>query len=938
MLLGARFRHSGALEDIDHSIDALQRAISLLPDDYFDKSAYLNNIGISFSIRFDHQGKLADIEQAIDAQERAVKLALEDHADMPLYLSSLGNSFVRRFECHGNLADIERALTLQSRAVELTPNDHVSKPQYLNNLGASHFCHFEHFGELANIERAIRVQQHAVELVSDDHPKKPMYLSNLGVSFLSRFERCGELSDIDSAVDAQQRAVESTPDDHAHKPRCLDNLGSVLFTRFERLSKSVDMDGAIAAHQHALELTPDDHADKPRYLSNFANSVSHFERRGEKVTNVPSAINIQQRALKITPDDHADKPMYLNNLGSSFIDRFKCHGELADIQSAIDVQQQALELIPDEHANKPVILSNLGVSFKTRFKHCGDMSDFEHASSAYERAAKSMVGTPSVRYSAAVQWAHLCFEAPCLSSALNAYRIALELIPQVVWLGYGVQRRYEELSDLGDTVNAAAAVAISTGDTGLALEWLEEGRNIVWSQILHLRTPVDELYMKNTELAERLQMASRALANAAGRSSRKFNPSTELSRHKSLQDEVSEHHSLALEYSRILSEVRMLDGFENFLLPQKLNELARAAHNGPVAVINVHTTRCDALVLSLSGSVLLVPLSEFSYVTAKKLQSDLFSSLQRANFRDRKSRPVLIDRVAPIPFPSILANLWTLVVNPILSVLKDTFGLYKTDCGMPHITWCATGPLAFLPLHAAGSDDNSRLFNIVVSSYTPSLRALLKSEPGPDSANLSTPPTILAVSQPSTHGQKPLPNTIIEVESIQQCIADRVPFTWLNDKNATVAAVLTAMDAHNWVHLACHGGQNAKDRTKSAFFLHNGELELEALMQKSLKNAELAILSACQTATGDEMLPEEAVHLAAGMLTVGYQSVIATMWSIWDEDAPILVKALYSSLLGEGSFGRVDAAYALHDAVKHLRDKIGEEKFERWVPFVHFGM
>ncbi|KAK7454051.1 hypothetical protein VKT23_011564 [Stygiomarasmius scandens] len=746
VLLGARFRHSGALEDIDQSIDILQRAINLLPDDYFDKSAYLNNIGVSFSIRFDHQGELADIEQAIDAQERAVKLASEGHADMPLYLSSLGNSFVRRFERHGNLADIERALTLQSRAVELTPNDHVSKPQYLNNLGTSYFCHFEHFGELANIEHAIRVQQHAVDLMSDDHPKKPI------------------------AVDAQQRAVESTPDDHAHKPRCLDSLGSVLFTRFERLRKSADMDGAIAAHKHALELTPDDHADKPRYLSNFANSISHFERQGE-IANVPSAIDIQQHALELTPDDHADKPMYLNNLGSSFIDRFKCHGELADIQSAIDVQHQALELIPDDHANRPVILSNLGVSFKTRFKHCGDMNDFEHASSAYERAAKSMAGTPSVRYAAAVQWAHLCSEASRLPFALNAYRIALELIPQVVWLGYGVQRRYEELADLGNTVNAAAAVAISTGDTELALEWLEEGRNIVWSQILHLRTPVDELYIENAELAERLQMVSRALANAASRSSRTLNPSTELSRHKSLQDEVSEHHSLALEYSRILNEVRMLDGFENFLLPQKLNELARAAHNGPVVIINVHTMRCDALVLSHSGSVLLVPLPEFSYVTAKKLQSDLFSSLQRANFRDRKSRPAPINRVAPIPFPSILANLWNLVVNPILSVLKDTFGLYETDRRMPHITWCATGPLAFLPLHAAGvygvgSDHNSRLFNKVVSSYTPSLRALLKVEPKRD----GTSPSILAISQPNTPGQKPLPNTIIEVENVQQFI------------------------------------------------------------------------------------------------------------------------------------------------------------------------
>ncbi|KAI0082963.1 hypothetical protein BDY19DRAFT_981531, partial [Irpex rosettiformis] len=53
-----------------------------------------------------------------------------------------------------------------------------------------------------------------------------------------------------------------------------------------------------------------------------------------------------------------------------------------------------------------------------------------------------------------------------------------------------------------------------------------------------------------------------------------------------------------------------------------------------------------------------------------------------------------------------------------------------------------------------------------------------------------------------------------------------------------------------------------------------------------LPNADLAVLSACQTATGDEKLSEEAVHLAAGMLNIGYKSVIGTMWSISDYIAP----------------------------------------------------
>jgi hypothetical protein len=39
----------------------------------------------------------------------------------------------------------------------------------------------------------------------------------------------------------------------------------------------------------------------------------------------------------------------------------------------------------------------------------------------------------------------------------------------------------------------------------------------------------------------------------------------------------------------------------------------------------------------------------------------------------------------------------------------------------------------------------------------------------------------------------------------------------------------------------------------------------------------LAFLSACQTAKGDEDMPDQAVHLAASMLFCGFKSVIATM-------------------------------------------------------------
>lgn len=161
---------------------------------------------------------------------------------------------------------------------------------------------------------------------------------------------------------------------------------------------------------------------------------------------------------------------------------------------------------------------------------------------------------------------------------------------------------------------------------------------------------------------------------------------------------------------------------------------------------------------------------------------------------------------------------------------------------------------------------------------------------------------------------------------------------WLNAEKATVAAVLERMEECNWCHFACHGIQHAEDPTKSAFALHDGSLELKTIMAKAFNSAEIAFLSACQTATGDEGRPEEAVHLAAGMLMAGYRTVFGTMWSIGDNDGPVVAKEVYTYLLkSKPGNGKGKEAYALHHAVQVLRKQVGEDEFVKWMPFVHFG-
>jgi CHAT domain-containing protein len=126
---------------------------------------------------------------------------------------------------------------------------------------------------------------------------------------------------------------------------------------------------------------------------------------------------------------------------------------------------------------------------------------------------------------------------------------------------------------------------------------------------------------------------------------------------------------------------------------------------------------------------------------------------------------------------------------------------------------------------------------------------------------------------------------------------------------------------------------------KSAFSLYDGYLELSKIASKRLSDGQFAFLSACHAASGLKDLPGEAMHLAAGIQFAGFRSVIATLWTIRDEDAPKVAYETYSYLLRNGIDGLdlFDAATALNRAVLALREDPGVT-IDRWAPFVHFGI
>ncbi|CAE6499743.1 unnamed protein product [Rhizoctonia solani] len=412
--------------------------------------------------------------------------------------------------------------------------------------------------------------------------------------------------------------------------------------------------------------------------------------------------------------------------------------------------------------------------------------------------------------------------------------------------------------------------------------------------MLQLRSPLDDLGSQHPELAEKLRLI------AASR----------------------EHRSLAAEYEHLLSEARMIPGFEDFMVPRRASEYFQVAKNNPVVAI-----------LASDPNVHHIPLPNITYDIAKTASQQIQISLHRRGVRERcDPRGVKLAGQMDY-FKPVLATLWTDVARPILEALG--YMLHQTG-ELPHITWCATGPFSFLPIHAAGYYDRpmAKLSDYVISSYTPTLTALLSAQ-----CNGSSPlSSVLAVGQEATPNKSRLPQTVAELNRIRGHVErSQTDYVQLDKDGATISKVLDALGNHSCVHLACHAYQNLENPVESGFHLHDGTLTLRTIMQQSFPGKQLAFLSACQTAAGDDQIPDEAVHLASGMLMAGYPSVVATLWSISDYYAPLVADEVYGWLV-KNTFKPGETAKALHYAVAKLREEVGEEDFIRWVPYVHFGI
>jgi len=342
-------------------------------------------------------------------------------------------------------------------------------------------------------------------------------------------------------------------------------------------------------------------------------------------------------------------PLLLSNLANSFTHYFGRTGDLNDICEAVSAQQRAVRLTPDSHPDKPRWLSNLGNSFSRRFKYTGDSSDVENAITVYRQCATITSAPPFIRLRAALRWTVLSVSCDP-SKYLHTHNDAINLISQIAGVDLRSQSSppYTNISRITAT---AASAAFAQGDIQKALDWLEQGRCVVWNQLKQLCTPMGDLPIHGISS---FWEASRVLASPASL--------------KSLQELTTHVHTATAvrEWTRLLDEIRSFYGFHNFQEPLPASTILKnLPQGGTVVLISVHEDRYDAVALMQgTDTPLHVPLWHFTLHRVLQLIDHLSFSYPHG-VRAHRAAP----SIRKSNFLRILKELWLCVVKPVLDAL-----------------------------------------------------------------------------------------------------------------------------------------------------------------------------------------------------------------------------------------------------------------------------
>ncbi|ARI51517.1 CHAT domain-containing protein [Streptomyces sp. S8] len=990
-LMGVALR-SGRTETLAEAVAAHREAVALAGPGTPFTAHLLLGLGESLMVLAEFGADRAAPAEGIEVLRTAVAAsdtATYSGADCR---TALGDALRNLARLTADPAPLEESVRWHREAVAMAagPPPPTALLGLANALGAL----YQHTRDVAQSDEAVRHYEAALASPQAARPGlRGSLLTGLGYLQWTRAMESGDETLMDRAVATLREAVPQLP--ALRRGMGLTNLGSALMNRGLATGNRVWLAEAVTVLRRALEGSPPTAMERPLHLNNLAESLRCWYETVGDAAAADEAAGLLREAVALEHGDRAGADLAAVGLGSLLLDRAQGERDPRLAEESRRVLEEVVAGFGERHPSRPYALQKLAtacllaaraaaetagaparqalhraesaardslaampashalygscqvilVNAQLDRARLGEPVDLPATARTARDCARNPVAHIGARIRAARVWGMASAWAGRDAEALEGYAYAVGLLPRIAPRSLARADQEARLLVSEGLASDAAALAIGRGEVDRALALLEQGRGVLLAQGVENRTDVSRLQALAPDLAAEFERIRDRLDGPPGPS-----PAPDLTpggpgvafrgAHEAAAV-AEERLALARRWDELLTKIRVLPGLEGFLRPPSGAELTAAATGGPVVVVNVSPYRCDALVVTAGAGIDVVPLPRLTLDDTVARAAEFVEGVGTAYGENGVDDAVAMMRT----LSGTLAWLWDTVAAPVLEHLGldavpgdggPVGSVAGAGDGLPRLWWCPTGRLSFLPLHAAGrgaADSGTWVVDRAVSSYTPTLRALVRARDGL-AAGPSARPGPLVVALAETPGAAPLAGVAREVEVIAELFPER---RLLSGPDATVAAVGRALEDHPWVHFSCHGVSEPLNPSRSGLILYDGRLTASDAATRRPRNPQLAVVSACSTAQGGTTLSDEAVQLVSSLQLAGYPHVIGTLWPVADRLATHLTEEFYRALSEDIARGRpIDPAMALHLTVRSLRDRYARAP-HLWAAHIHTG-
>jgi hypothetical protein len=393
----------------------------------------------------------------------------------------------------------------------------------------------------------------------------------------------------------------------------------------------------------------------------------------DDTTEIDEAIEKGRSILASSPDEF--KTFNLDLFGDLLVEASERTGKIEYINESISVRRQILES-PLLQAIDSFILPSLSQALLTRFDAFPGYrtQDLDEALELLSQYISSAHASLPNRFRYACQWAFFARDSRH-SSVSTAYETALSLMQDTMLFSPTLQLQHSTLATDSDKIGTRslpldyASYRVDQHQLEEAIEVLERGRALLWSEMRRLRTSINQLLSADPVLGHKFAAVNRDLEQLT----KSVPPSHKLNMNDGAADGLRavdpfgslllEQRGLLKERAKLISQIQALPGFDGFLTSPPFDTLRSAASSGPVIIINHSRWRSDILIVLHNTPPSLIPTPDDLFERAGALKDKSLDS--------RPKKPEYDWRHYNEVLAFVLAELYTLVGQPVIDRLRQ---------------------------------------------------------------------------------------------------------------------------------------------------------------------------------------------------------------------------------------------------------------------------